>query len=370
MATCDIGTENKINELIDYWFKKDGVINNHLGKDSSKYFRQVWASVTKEDFDYGATPSMKKLNHLENRIKRIEKGFQKRTGKFAEFMYLPEEVLKNNYEALKTFRFFMKSHRFFQGQRDEYQSVLNSIVKKLGEKSRVLSLNNKGGFKNITSAHKELQKRYNKYQEIMSNQGWRAAEKYWNENLKNLAQESQFEVFTLADEALRNPALIKNDPAKYGMFADVVNEWKSISPRLYKDLLNGLKFHINAVKEVNQITDGKYNGIISSLEKVQTRLLQENKKGENRNYFPTEVLQMFPTMRVIQDSIYDRASAKGSDFKDLSKYVENMSDTLIKELNLTKHSHEAKSKGRVRRNKDVITVMDNYIRNITMFNFS
>ena len=73
MATCDIGTENKINELIDYWFKKDGVINNHLGKDSSKYFRQVWASVTKEDFDYGATPSMKKLNHLENRIKRIER---------------------------------------------------------------------------------------------------------------------------------------------------------------------------------------------------------------------------------------------------------------------------------------------------------
>ena len=145
-----------------------------------------------------------------------------------------------------------KAHQHFQGKRDTYQSVLNSIVKKLGEKSRVLSLNNKGGFKNITSAHKELQKRYNKYQEIMSNQGWRAAEKYWNENLKNLAQESQFEVFTLADEALRNPALIKNDPAKYGMFADVVNEWKSISPRLYKDLLNGFKFHINAVKEVKQ----------------------------------------------------------------------------------------------------------------------
>ena len=87
---------------------------------------------------------MKKLNHLENRIKRIEKGFKKRTGKFAEFMYLPEEVLKNNYEALKTFKFFMKSHRFFQGQRDEYQSVLNSIVKQLGEKSKILSLTNSG----------------------------------------------------------------------------------------------------------------------------------------------------------------------------------------------------------------------------------
>ena len=374
MPTCDIGTENKIKELIRYWFNKDGVIDNHLGKDSSKYFRQVWASVTKEDFDYGATPNMKKLNHLENRIKRIEKGFKKRTGKFAEFMYLPEEVLKNNYEALKTFKFFMKSHRFFQGQRDEYQSVLNSIVKQLGEKSKILSLTNSGGFKNIASAHKELQKRYNKYQEILSNKGWRSAEKYWNKKLKNLAQESQFEVFTLADEVLRNPALLKNVDKeggnKYSIFAPIVNEWKSISPRLYRDLLNGLKFHINAVKEVNTITDGKYNSVIKSLEKVQTRLLEEDKKGENRNYFPTEVLQMFPTMRVIQDSIYDRANAKGSDFKDLSKYVENMSDTLIKELNLTKHSHEAKSKGRVRRNKDVITVMDNYIRNITMFNFA
>ena len=51
-------------------------------------------------------------------------------------------------------------------------------------------------------------------------------------------------------------------------------------------------------------------------------------------------------------------------------FEREIANSLNKELNLTKHSHEAKSKGRVRRNKDVITVMDNYIRNITMFNFS
>ena len=364
MPTCDIGIQNKIDQVIDYWFKKDGIISNHLGKDSSKYFRQVWAGVTGEDFAYGQTPTMAQLKHLEKRMKKIETGFHKRTGKFAEYAFLPEEVLKNNYEALSTFRFFMKQHRFFQGKRDMYQSVLNSIVKKLGEKSRLVSLTNQGGFKNIAKAHKELQKRYNRYEEIMMNEGWEKAEKYYQKNLESLSKDSQFEVFELADQVLRNPMLIQENPGKYGMFNDIVREWQSVSPSLFKDLKKGLDFYLSALRRSNEMTNGKYDKVLKSIEKVRSNLDQK------KNYFPVQVLKMFPTMKVVQDSIYDRKDAREMDFDELGKYVENMANVLVDELNLTKHSKEAHAKGRTRRNKDVITVMDNYIRNITMFNFA
>ena len=370
---CDPEVVAKGEKLIDRWFKKDGPIVQNLGKDTFRYLRQLWWSTFRKDFDYGETPTLKEFNVLEKRIGRVEKGFKKRVGKMAELFYLPEEVLKNNYHAKETYEFFTTAHHRFQGKRDDYQSVLNSIVKKLGEKARLVSLSSKGGFRNINKAHKELQKRYNKYKEIMQGEGWRKAEEYYEKNLANLAEDSQFAVFELANDVLRHPDLVESkDPKvrqKYGIFADIVTEWKSISDSLYTDLRQGLYSYVKALNHANKISNGRYDDMLQNIVRIRKNLVKR------KNYFPTEVLNMFPTLRAVQDSLYERVTpgmtkSRDKGFDKLSEYVSNMADVLIDELNLSRHAFKAKYQDRARHNKDVITVMDNYIRNITMFNFA
>ena len=153
---CDPKVVEKGEEVIKKWFKKGGIINQNLGDKSFPYLKQLWWSTIRKDFDYGETPTLKELKVLDIRIDKVAKGFTKKTGKLAEMFYLPEAVLEGNLPAKKTFKSFVNSHNFFQGQRDEYQSVINSIVKKLGDKSRLIGENQKGGFKNINKAHKYL----------------------------------------------------------------------------------------------------------------------------------------------------------------------------------------------------------------------
>ena len=337
MARCDPKVLELGEKVIDKWFKKGGIISQNLGKDSGAYLKQLWWSTTRKDFDYGETPSLAELRTISKRIDKVEKGFTKRTGKFAELFYLPEAVLANNLPARDAYKFFLRANQHFQGQRDTYQSVLNSITKKLGEKARTLGLSRKGGFKNINKAHKELQKKYNRYEEIMQNDGWVKAEDYYNRELADLSKDTQFEIFELANDVLRDPDLVKKNVEKYGIFSDIASEWKSISPKLYTDLKNGLRFHIKAISEANDISGGAYTEILNSMKNIQGNL------KKRKNYFPTEVLRMFPTIRAVQETIYEKASP--GEKKDLTKvndYVKNMSEILIDELNLSKHALDAK----------------------------
>tara|TARA_R110002050_G_scaffold212928_1_gene349097 strand:+ start:13094 stop:15901 length:2808 start_codon:yes stop_codon:yes gene_type:complete len=362
---CDPKVVKKGEEVIKKWFKKGGVINQNLGDKSFPYLKQLWWSTLRKDFDYGETPTLKELKVLDMRIDKVAKGFTKKTGKLAEMFYLPEAVLQGNLPAKNTFKSFIRSHNFFQGQRDEYQSVINSIVKKLGDKSRLIGEGQKGGFKNINKAHKSLSKKYNKYTEIMNNEGWKKAEVYYQKELADLSYDTQFKVFELANDVLRNPDLVKTNVEKYGIFSDIASEWKSISPKLFKDLRNGLDSYVKAISQANEVSGGAYTQSLEAIQKIRSNLKKQP------NYFPTEVLEMFPTFKVLQESIYEKASpGKAKNVSKLNDYVTNMSEILIDNLSLDKNALERKYKDRVRYNKDIITVMDNYVRNVTMFNFA
>ena len=369
MASCDPRVLKKGEDIIDRWFKKGGIIDLNLGKDSSKFFKQFYESTTGINFDNAHKPiTYAQSKHLENRVKRLEKGFKKKTGKIAEMFFLSDEVVKRNYQAKKTFDYFVQQHDFFQGKRDEYQQTMNTIVHLLGEKARALGLMKGGKFKDMNQAHKELQKRYNEYQRIITEEGWGKAEDYWNNNLANLSKESQFKIFELADNALRHPDLVKKEEGTYGIFSDVVEHWQKISggagkSGLYGDLKNGLDAYIRAMNESNKLTNNKYSRVLEGLKRIREGLKKQP------NYFPTEALNIIPTIRVIQESIYDR-SWKSKDYDKLSDYVENIADEMGKQLKLSRHAREKKSKDKLRRSIDVVSMMDKYIRNVTMFNFA
>ena len=368
MATCDPRIVKKGNEIIEKWFDKDGAIAKNLGEDVDKFWKQFYETTLSLNYDQGDTPTLAQMRHLDKRVNKLEKGFSKKIGKVAEMFYLPEEVLKNNYTALETYKYFQNQHNFYQGKKDEYQHTLNTIVNMIGEKSRAMGLNKKKNFRSVNRAHKELQKLYNEYQRILTEEGWGKAENFWNLNLKDLSKDSQFKVFTLVDDVLRDPTLLthkeKSVRDTYSEFRDISVEWQKISHPLFVDLDNGLKFYIRALDEANLVTNGKYKEMQSSIQRLRDNL------KKRKHYFPTEALNILPTMKIVQESIYDRAQAKDMDYRKLTEYVSNIADLTIEQLNLSKHAREKIAGDRLRRNKDVISMMDNYIRNVTMFNFS
>jgi len=365
MATCDPKIVEKVKSLTDRWYKKNGIISLNTGKDIDKFFNQAWWSATGEEFNYGKTPTMSQLRVLDKKIDKIEKGFTKKTGKLAELFYLSDEIVKKNPYAKRTLKLFHSNHQHYQGKRDKYQSVLNSIVASLGAKAREMGLRKRfTDFRTATAVSKELQRRYNEYSRITLEESWEKGEDYYNKNIRNLSEGDQFKVFELAENLFRNPGLLKKDPATYGIFEDVLMEWKSISPLLFRDLKNGLGYYIKALKEADNISNGRYSRMIDVFTKFNDKLVEE------KNYFPVEALNVFPTFKIIQDSIYDRKTSKSSDFKDLTNYVENIVDATVESLNPSGHLREQKSEGLVRRSRDIISVMDNYIRNVTAFNFA
>ena len=368
MATCDPRIISKGNEIIERWFDEKGAIAKNLGDDAGKFFRQFYETTLNIGFDRGETPTLAQMRHLDKRVNKLEKRFSKRIGKVAEMFYLPEEVLKNNYEALKTYKYFQTQHNYYQGKKDKYQHTLNTIVHMIGEKARTMGVSKKGNFRSVKKAHKELQKMYNEYQRLLTEEGWGAGEDYWDRNLRDLAKDSQFEIFTLVDEALRDPSLLTHRDEKirdkYATFEDIVTEWQKISPDLFLDLKKGLEYYVSALKEANLVTGGKYEDMQNSIQRIHDTLIQRT------HYFPTEALNIIPTMRIVQESIYDRAKSRNTDYDKLSEYVGNIADLTIDQLKLSKHSKEKKSGAGLRRNKDVISMMDNYIRNVAMFNFS
>ena len=371
MATCDPKIVEKVKSLTKRWYDQNGIIVKNLGKDADKFFNQAWWSATGEDFTYGKTPTMAKLRVLEKKINKIENGFTKRTGKIAEWFYLSDEIVKNSPYAKETLRLFQKDHNFYQGNRDKYQSVLNSIVRSLGNKAREMGIKKKylgaipkTEFGTAKSISKELQRRYHEYSRITLEEGWTKGEKYFEKNIANLSKDEQFTVFELAENLFRNPGLLKEKPGTYGVYEDVLREWQSIAPDLFRDLDRGLGFYISALKEADKISDGKYSGMIDTLIKFKKDLV------ERKNYFPVEALNVFPTFKLIQDSLYDRKTRGDTDFKDLTKYVDNIVDETVNSLNPSGHLRKQKTEGLVRRSRDIITVMDNYIRNVTAFNFA
>ena len=369
-ASCDPKILKLNDEIVDKWFKKDGIIMLNVGeKDAGKYFRQVYEAVTDQSYDSGDAPTYQKMKHFRNRVNRIEKDFNKKTGKIAKLFYLSEEVLKRNYHANKTFDEFKREHDFFQGRRDTYQQTMNTIIHMLGEHAKAEGYMKKAGFKNVNKAHKALQKRYNRYQELMMEGDWGAVEDYYNTHLRDLGKEEQFKIFEIADELFRFPDLIKStkegDRARYAPFNDIVVQWRKIAEPLFKDLNNGMHAYIGALKEANKLTGDKYAGVLKGLQKIQSEMKAQP------NYFPIEALNIIPTMKVVQESIYDRAKSKDVDYDKLSNYIDNIADIVTEQLRLSKHTHSAESGGKnIRRSIDVIGTMDNYIRNVTMFNFA
>ena len=365
MATCVSDRVEKQKELVESWF--DDPLIKAATKGDGKFLKKMFYTITGEDFDYGALPSMRKLKKLDKHMKRFSNRLTKQTGPFAQYFYLPEEVLKNNPIAQEAFNGFKISHDYFRGNKEKYDKTLTDIAKSLQRIAQETAIAKEEGSPNIKKATKELDKRYRTYYDKLQGGDFDAAEKYWVDNIKKLAEETQFQVFEEADAVLRNRDLMRTNPEKYLKYRPVVRYWDSIKGKLFGDLKTGLDTYISSLKRVDN--HERFGGVIASLERLRENL------APKKDYFPTDVLDVFPAVGKVQEALYQRdldikeAKEKG-DTGTLEEYVSNAVDKVLTSLNVPGAVIPTESSyPRQRYSKNIIGVMDGYIRSVTRFNY-
>lgn len=369
MACEPKDVSKKLNELVDDYFNHPPT-TKIVGKDGHA-FKKMYRAVTGQDFDYGDMPSLKQLSRLDRRLKVFQKRLIKGApGKIAELFYLPEEFLKGNPDARKTFDSFVINHNHYRGTKDR---LLRSVVKMTDQMrniSKELSLSDG----NHNKAVKELQRRYDDYKSIKTKEAegdgpytdskrdvYASAEEYWSENLRDLGKKEQFKIFEMADRLLRNPKLIGNK--EYAPLKPILDEWLDMRPVLFNEMKSALGKYIDILASDSNAS--QYKGIIERLQFLDKNL----EPGKEKNYFPTKVLSIFPTIKKIQDVIYHDKDIEGASFQDLNNHVNNMVDNVIQRVGVIDHLKPKEAPVEKRYNKNIIGVLDSYINEVTRFNY-
>ena len=365
MATCATDRVEKQKDLVNAWFG-DPLIKAAT-KGDGKFLKKMFYTITGEDFDYGALPSMKKLRKLEKHMQRFSERLTKQTGPFAQYFYLSEEIVKNNPIAQEAFDGFKVSHDYFRGNKEKYDKTLVDIAKSLQRIAQESAIAEQEGSPNIKRAAKELEKRYKTYWSKRESGDIEGSESYWRNEIEKLAEQTQFRVFEEADAVLRDSSLMKTNSEKYAKYRPVVRYWDSIKGKLFNDLKTGLDTYISSLKRVDN--HKRFGGVIAKLEKLRDAFVPKE------DYFPTDVLDVFPAVGKVQEALYERdidiieAKEKG-DISTLEEYVGNAVDRILTSLRVPGAVKPTQSDYPSQRySKNIIGVMDGYIRSVTRFNY-
>ena len=110
--------EEKIVSLRKDW-KSNPVIRKVMRDTDYSAFRKLFRAATGEDYEFGDIPTMQSLKRFERRVVQLEKRLLKGAGgKIAQLFYLPEEFLKGNPDAARTFENFVENHNFYRGEKE------------------------------------------------------------------------------------------------------------------------------------------------------------------------------------------------------------------------------------------------------------
>ena len=367
--------EEKIVSLRKDW-KSNPVIRKVMRDTDYSAFRKLFRAATGEDYEFGDIPTMQSLKRFERRVVQLEKRLLKGAGgKIAQLFYLPEEFLKGNPDAARTFENFVENHNFYRGEKESYLRDIVKMAENMGEIAESIGIVNnwdkiqayltspfarKAGVITISKAKKALQELNNKYQRIKADEGVHAAHKFWKEaGMDKLAENNQFMVFEKADKVLRNPELIKKP--EYAEYAQIHQLWSGMRPKLFRTLKNSIGKYIKLLESEN---NKELDNVIRSVKR-----LDENLKIE-KDYFPTQLLNIFPTMKKIQDTIHNSKDTKAQDIEDLDLYVNNMVNDVVNRIPIADSARErVQTPGESRYNKNIIGVLDAYVSDVTKFNY-
>ncbi|MAH48784.1 hypothetical protein CMI37_23355 [Candidatus Pacearchaeota archaeon] len=360
----------KLMEVYNKWSKDDTI--KALTQGDNKYWRTFYEEVTQLDFDYGSMPNVKQIRKLDRKTDRMIKGLKKNPSRFAEWLYLPENILSKNPLTKKYFDSMIIAGNFYRGNLEIFTSDIDMMAKMIKNAARtegamrVFSLNRK-------SAQQKIQKMESEYQKLLVEDP-NQAENYYRNNLQKMEQTEELKVVQGVYDLITSPEKLFVGKGQEGSLYDrygtaavqIARLWvggkdkPGMRDRLYGILEDGLKAY----------TDVMHNHAVrtGSLEKTEKKLqavLDQFQK--QKNFYPTQALKIFPTLNKISENIYDSNTSKA--LEQSLPEVNKMLDAIVNDLKLDPHTFL--SRGDVkRRSKDVVTVIDQYAKDVIRFNYT
>ena len=367
-----------VDQILDHWSKQPRLQKiSEVAGGSSHYFKRLYLEITGKDFTYDTKyPSMHKLKKLKNKIDWMEKKLGKSPGLFGEWFKLPGNLMSYNPITKQYSQSLGIAGDRYRGNLERHLSNLDTVVQNISSELHVSGL---AETRNISrnEAIAELRKRENVFLKMRIDDPAKA-ERYWENNLSSeaLLKDKGLKVLQSFHELIRNPALIyknfdkdgtsvldRGKGAKYGTnLLNAAHLWHSeMSPALFKLLKSGLKSYIDTIKEINLRT----KGVADIKDKLQD--LYDSLQPE-KNYVPTQILDMFPTLSRLTEDIANKNFDANPE--KISEYVDSMYRTVKENLSMSGHALPKGSDPVVYMSKDVIGVLDKYVKNVVRFNFT
>ena len=369
-----------LSEVIKRW-EGDKIIQG-LSKGNTKYWKTFYEEVTKKDFDYGKMPSGPEIKKLDRKLTRMIKGLKKKPGFFAEWLYLPENILSKSPITKKYFNNMIYAGNFYRGNMEMFTADIDVMAKMIGDTAqvdgamRLFKLNRK-------SAQRQVQDMLKKYKELTQTNP-NQAEANYRDNLQKMSATEEQRIMQGVYDLIVEPSRLFVEKGKEGSLYDefgtaavqIARLWtggkdsgqytlrngKSVGMRdkLYEILENGLKTYSEVMKDHALAT-----GTFTETNRKMTELLTQFQK--KKNFYPTQAMKIFPTLNKMSELIYDSNTSKALD--ESIPEINKMLDAVVKDLKLDPHTFL--SKGDVeRRSKDVISVIDQYAKDVIRFNYT
>ena len=360
----------KLVEAYDKW--ANSKVINSLTQGDKKYFRSFYEEVTKKDLDYGSLPTMKEIKKLDRKIDRMTKDLQKNPGRLAEWIYLPENILSKNPLTKSYFDDMIVTGNHYRGNLEMFTSDIDMMAKMIQTAARedgamrFFNVNRKG-------AQKEIARLESEYQTLLTQDPSRA-EAFYKKNLEKLDSTEELKVVQAVYDMITDPTRLYIDKGregslykKYGTAAvQIARLWTGgknepgMRDKLYTMLEKGLNAYADALNAHAHQT-GTLDVTRAKLDAIR------NQFQKQKNFYPTQALNIFPTLNKIGELIYDSKTSKA--LEQSLPNVHKMMDAIIEDLKLDPHTFMAK--GNVeRRSKDVITVIDQYAKDVIRFNYT
>ena len=370
----------RIGEIFDRW-DNDKVINT-LTQGDYKYWKTFYEEVTKKDFDYGNLPSMAKIRTLDRKLTRMIKGLKKKPGFFAEWLFLPENIMSKNPLTKQYFDSMIYTGNFYRGNLEMFTSDIDLMAKMVQNAAR-----EEGAMQvfkiNRSSAQKTIKKMESDYQELRLKDP-NAAEGYWQTHLKKLDQTAELQIIQGVYDLITAPEKLYVGKGaeeglykKYGTAAvNIARLWvggkesgqytlrngkkAGMRDKLYEILENGMSAYVDVLKD-QAIRTGSLDKTQAKIENLVSQL------SKQKNFYPTQALGIFPTLGKIGEALYESKTTKA--LEAALPNINTMLDAVVSDLSVSPHSFSSKGNV-VRRSKDVISVIDQYSKDVIRFNYT
>tara|TARA_R100000781_G_scaffold110656_1_gene76256 strand:- start:287 stop:2971 length:2685 start_codon:yes stop_codon:yes gene_type:complete len=396
---CLVNKELSITEARDRlkgvakkWFDNPAI--DALTGGKAGYFQRFYTEVTNLDFDLGRLPNKPEMKKLEKAVSKYLTQIEKTPTVLGSLFKLPENILKKNPVTKKYFDDLVKISNYYRGNQQDIKGDLQVIIKALNKASGQNTMMSRiSGTR--TKAQKAINELESQWQKLKAEGKEAEARVFYEQNLKDLKKNPDTAIMRDLHDLLINPKLIdKQDMSIYrdtqlkygGDLIAAANLWhyglkgkkgeiqvEPLKERLWKVLGDGLRKSINVFE---QLENGSNNMSfkVKELKRLHSDYFSKNAPKKPKNYFPTQVLDIAPTISKFSQDIhsgyFDKASRTVEGLSSVETYLNRMVENVTKNLSVSGNVFEKTAERPKHVSQDLVGLLDHYASSTIRFNYN